>query len=54
MSNKTVLSEIAFARLEKLIESPPNPSPELVDLMTRPRRYVVRTAKPKLKLVDKK
>lgn len=53
MANKTMLNEIAFARLEKLIAEPPKPTQALVDLMTRPRRYVMRENKPKLELVKK-
>lgn len=33
-----VLSEESFNKLEQLINDPPNPSPELIKLMTGPRK----------------
>lgn len=36
-----VLSAESFDKLEELVNAPANPSPALVDLMTRPRKYIV-------------
>ncbi|BES79846.1 hypothetical protein [Yersinia phage vB_Yru_GN1] len=40
--NRIILSEESFDKVQELINNPPAPSDKLIELMTRPRRYIVK------------